>query len=224
MKTGGTGGFLLLFDGMASRDRRALLLGAAIMIPALFWILGVRPYRAALSEARERVAAEQELLARELALLASADQLTGSIQDAEDDALLVESRMLQAPSLVLAERELTDFLEMVAYESRVLLEEVQGAELNRGEDPPAGMAVVRLRLSGESDLEGVLTFLDRIEKSQLLLRVRGLALEPQVSRPSNDERGGGNQEAVPTGVVEFQLILDGFARPEGGPDAQANRP
>ena len=224
MKTGGTGGFLLLFDGMAPRDRRALLLGMAIMIPALLWVFGVRPYRAALSEARERVTAERELLSRELDLLYSSTELAGAVQEAEDDALLVESRMLQASSLVLAEAELTDFLELVAFESRVLLEEIQGAELNRGEEPPPGMAVVRLRLSGESDLEGVLGFLDEIEKSQLLLRVRGLALEPEVTRPSSDERGGGSQEAVPTGVVQFQLIIDGFARPEGGPDAQVRRP
>jgi len=223
MKLGGSEGFLLLFDGMATRDRRAILLGLGIVGLALTWMFGVRPYRAALAEVSDWVVAERGLLAREQALLASGDDFAEALRQAQVEAQRVEGRMLNAPSIVLAEGELTDFLEMAAFQSRVLLEEIRGGELARGEEPPPGLSVVRLHLSGESDLEGVLTFLDEIEKSQLLLRVRGMALEPEVSRPDGDEEGGGNRDPVPTGVVQFQLILDGFARPEGGPESQADR-
>jgi hypothetical protein len=123
--------------------------------------------------------------------------------------------MVRAASGVLAEGELTDFLEGAATRSRVLLEEIRGGELARGEDPPPGLSVVRLNLKGESDLEGILTFLDEIEKSRLFLRVRGLALEPEVSRPaSNGNEDNVSTAPVPTGVVTFQLIVDGFARVE----------
>jgi len=209
-----TRGFLLL-NGLSSRDRRAILIGMGVLLPAIAYVLGVRPYRTALEAVRDRVAAEQELLARELSLLASAPTLPGLLQRAEADAAVFEDRLVRAASGVLAEAELTDFLEGSAFRSRVLLEEIRGGELGRGEEPPSGLSVVRLHLRGESDLEGVLTFLDEIEKSRLLLRVRGLALEPEASRPvSENDESSGNMDPLPTGVVAFQLIVDGFARVE----------
>jgi hypothetical protein len=209
-----TRGFLML-NGLALRDRRAILLGLGLLLPVAVWVLGVKPYWAALEDVRDRVVVEKGLLARELALLETAPMLPEKIRRAEAEAAVFEDRLVRAASGVLAEGELTDFLEESAFRSRVLLEEIRGGELGRGEEPPPGLSVVRLHLRGESDLEGVLTFLDEIEKSRLLLRVRGLALEPEVSRPaSDDESNNDNREAVPTGVVGFQLIVDGFARVE----------
>lgn len=208
-----TRGFLLL-GGLKSRDRRAILMGLGILLPAAFYVLAWKPYRAALEEARDRVAAEQELLTRELEVLENSGTLQEDIQLARAEAEVHEEKLVRAVSGVLAEAELTDFLESSAFRSRVLLEEIRGGELGRGEEPPPGLSVVRLHLRGESDLEGVLTFLDEIEKSRLLIRIRGLALEPEVARPESDNEDGGNRTAVPTGVVEFQLIVDGFARLE----------
>jgi len=214
MRLKDTRGFLLL-SGLALRDRRAILLGLGLLLPAAVWILGVKPYRAALENVRDRVVVEKGLLVRELALLETAPTLPEKIRRAEAEAAVFEDRLVRAASGVLAEGELTDFLEESAFRSRVLLEEIRGGELGRGEEPPPGLSVVRLHLRGESDLEGVLTFLDEIEKGRLLLRVRGLALEPEVSRPASaDESNTNNTEAVPTGVVGFQLIVDGFARVE----------
>ena len=204
-------GFLLL-GGLNSRDRRAILLGLAILLPAAGYVLGWKPYKAALEDVRDRVAAEQELLARELEVMESSASLPEEIRQARAEAEVYEDRLVQAESGVLAEAELTDFLEASAFRSRVLLEEIRGGELSRGEEPPPGLSVVRLHLRGESDLEGVLTFLDEIEKSRLLVRVRGLALEPEVARLESEDEEGNNQAPAPTGVVEFQLILDGFAR------------
>ncbi len=209
-----TRGFLL-FAGLSSRDRRAVFLGLGILLPAAVYILGIKPYRTALDGVRDRVAAEEGLLVRELALLETAPTLPGELQRVEAEAAAFEDRMVRAASGVLAEGELTDFLEESALRSRVLLEEIRGGELGRGEEPPPGLSVVRLHLRGESDLEGVLTFLDEIEKSRLLLRVRGLALEPEMARPeSNNDENTRDGNPTPTGVVEFQLILDGFARVE----------
>jgi hypothetical protein len=206
-------GFLLL-NGLTPRDRRAVLLGLGILLPAAAYVFGVKPYREALADVRDRVAAEQELLVRELALLESAPTLPGEIQKARSEAELHEGRLVQAVSGVLAEAELTEMLEESAFRSRVLLEEIRGGELGRGEEPPPGLSVVRLHLRGESDLEGVLTFLDQLEKSRLFLRIRGLALEPEVARPESDGDESDRLPAMPTGVVGFQLIVDGFARVE----------
>ncbi len=71
-----TRGFLLL-NGLTPRDRRAILVGLGILLPAVAYVLGVRPYRAALEGVRDRVAAERELLTRELALLADRSDTSG---------------------------------------------------------------------------------------------------------------------------------------------------
>lgn len=204
----------LLFNGLAPRDRRAILIGLAILLPAVVYVLGVKPYRAALAEIGDLVSAERDLLVRERQLLASAEDLPGEIQEAQEAAGHFGDRLVRASSQVLAEGVLSGLLEASAARSRVLLEEIRGGELGRGEEPPPGLTVLRLHLRGESDLEGVLTFLDEIEKNQLLLRVNGLALEPEVARPDSDDDENGSQNPIPTGVVEFQLIVDGFARIE----------
>jgi hypothetical protein len=197
---------------MAPRDRRAILMGLAILVPSFLWVLGVRPYRAALAEVRERTRVEQELLRRELELLDASDSIPAAIAQEARGAEEVRSRLVSGLSTVLAEAELTDFLEGAAYDSRVLLEEIRSGELARGEELPEGLDLIRLHLRGESDMEGVLSFLDRIESSSLLLRVRGLALEPEMARAESNGRDDNTpRPSLPTGVVEFQLVLDGFA-------------
>jgi len=210
-------------EGLAPRDRRALLLGLVVAIPAVAWVFGVRPYSRTLEDVQDRVAAERELLARELALVESGPELPDRVRAAEESAARAGSRMLGASSQLLAEAELTGFLEQAASQERVLLEEILSGELGRGEEPPPGLTVVRLHLRGESDLEGILRFLDRIERSQILIRVRGLALEPEVARPDATEDDPVRRAAVPTGVVGFQLIVDGFAEPEAGSEGPESR-
>jgi hypothetical protein len=214
MKATDRRGFLLL-NGLAPRDRRAILLGLAVLLPSVTYVLGVKPYRAALADVRDRVEMQRRALEGELGLLAAAPTLPLELESAEAEADVYEDKLVQAPTGILAEGELSDFLESAAVRSRVLLEGIRSGELGRGEEPPPGLSVVRLHLSGESDLEGVLTFLDEIEKSQLFLRVRGMALEPEVARPESDgDENNQRRDPVPTGVVGFQLIVDGFTRPE----------
>ena len=52
---------------MSSRDRRAVMIGTLVLAPGLLLIWGVRPYRAALSDARDQLATERATLARLLA-------------------------------------------------------------------------------------------------------------------------------------------------------------
>jgi hypothetical protein len=199
---------------LAPRDRRAILIGLGILLPAAVYVLGVKPYRAAVAEIEDLVSAERDLLMRERELLASAESLPMEIEVARDAADRFGDRLVRATSSVLAEGVLSGFLESSAVRSRVLLEEIRGGELGRGEEPPPGLTVLRLHLRGESDLEGVLTFIDEIEKNQLLLRIRGLALEPEVARPDSEGEEEAPRDPIPTGVVEFQMIVDGFARIE----------
>jgi hypothetical protein len=200
---------LLLLRGFAPRDRRAVMLGLAVLLPALLYTAALRPYRAALGELRERSAAERALLQREEALLAAGAGLPGRVDELRGRAHLASLRLVRAANVPLAEAEVTGFLEEIATLSRVLLQEMRGIEPRRGEVPAAGaLRPIRLALRGESDLEGVLTFLQRVESSPLLLRIAELSMEPRY------EGGARGAERRPTGVVAFTLVVDAFAPPD----------
>jgi len=209
-------------ERLSTRDRRAVLIGLAVLVPAFAWIGVVRPYRAALSDAREHVAAERALLSREEALLRNADRLPELMGQAAAEAERAQHRLVDAPNTTLAETELTDLLERIADRSRVLLLEIQSVARDRRAEPgPPGVQPIRLAVHGESDLAGIADFLHRLEQSQMLLRVEQLQLEPVMERPSSNRRNQAAEStrARPTGVMDFAIILEAYAPPDtpGGP-------
>lgn len=193
----------LLLRPLADRDRRAVLLGAAVLLPAILYLAVGRPYRAQLLDLRDRIAAERALLERESALVQAADALPDQASDLGTRFRRAEARLVRAANVPLAEAELTAVLEETALVSRVLLQEMRTLDLQRD---TAGHSVVRpLRLSvrGESDLEGVLTYLHRLENNPLLLRIIELSIEPMLA-------GGRGEERTATGVVQFALVVEGY--------------
>lgn len=198
----------LMLRTLADRDRRAVLLGLAVLLPALLFILAVRPYRTALLDLRERVAAERSLLEREEALIAMATRTPDSADDVQRRARDAGMRLVRAPNVPLAEAEVTNMLETLASLSRVLLVEMRGVAQPRARDDdatPVTIRPLRLAVRGESDLEGVLTFLQRIETNPMLLRVVELSIEPAV--PARDEPRS-------DGVVQFGIIVEAYTPTE----------
>jgi len=126
-------------------------------------------------------------------------------------------RLVTAANAALAERELTEQLESVAFANRVLLQGLRSIEPARGEEPPPGLRAVRLEVRGESDMEGVLSFLREVETSPLLLKVAGMSLQPEMARPPATRGRGRNEDRGPprpTGVVEFVMIIEAYAQVE----------
>lgn len=201
---------------LSARDRRAILLGFAVLLPAFLWIAAVRPYRDALADAHTRLDAERGLLAREEALLAAAPMLPPALAAAESDVTRAELRLVRAPNAPLGEAEVTGYLQDIAGLSRVLLQEMRGLEPDDDAPPSSNVRPVRLAVRGESDLQGVMTFLHRVEESPLLLRVVELSLEPVIERPRR--RRGDDEEVQPettvTGTVRFALVVEAYAPPE----------
>ncbi|HEX2165910.1 MAG TPA: type II secretion system protein GspM [Longimicrobiales bacterium] len=193
----------ILLRTLAPRDRRAVLIGLAVLAPALLWIGVVRPYREALSDLDARVASERALLEREEALLAAAPELPSRATAARERAAGATQRLVSAANVPLAEAEVTAFLQDVALLSRVLLQEVSSVEAPRGDEEHelGSIRPLRLALRGESDLEGVLTFLHRLETGPLLLRIAELSIEPTPQRDDN---------ARMDGAVQVNLVLHAF--------------
>lgn len=59
---------------VSPRERRALVLGLGIVVPALFAQFGASPYLRALSAMDQRLVRERELLQRELSVLGEAER------------------------------------------------------------------------------------------------------------------------------------------------------
>lgn len=197
-------GTALGYQRLSTRDRRALFVGLAILLPALLWAGALRPYQRALLEVREHLAAERALLEREYELIARADELPHTMERARLAAHHAETRLVRAANAPLAEAEVTAYLEKMAALSRVLLDEIRGVDPPRGSVPPAGLRPIRLALAGESDLEGVITLLHRIENSPLLLRLAEFSLQPAPAAT-------GGRDTQSTAVMQFALVVESFA-------------
>ncbi len=187
---------------MPARDRRALTMGMLVLAPVILFFAAVRPYRASMTELRDRTASQRSLLAREEGLLANAATLPGLAAAATRRADRADMRLVRGENRALEEAELTTYLERTALMSRVLLQEVRGLEAPRGADTTGIIRPLRLAVRGESDLKGVLTLIQRIEASPLLLRIAELSMEPVAAKASADTQPG---------AIKFALVLEAYA-------------
>ncbi len=202
----------LTFDALSARDRRAVAIGLLMIVPAVSYVTIVKPYRAALLETRERSAAERALLERELALLAAKDKLPQTLVSTRKSVQRAEGRLVKAANTTSAETQVTDMLEQIAALSRVLLSEVRSVPPSREQVGPQGMLSFRIAVRGESDLEGVVTYLHRIEQNPLMLRITELSLENVP--PRRTESRGRNTRPGPRpqlGIMQFTVMVEAFA-------------
>lgn len=161
-----------------ARDRRALLAGALILGPLGLWRFVVAPGAAQLSELRAEVDVERDLLARERALLASA---SGNPQRSER---LVGALVTYAPRIFPLDETPEGHVRRLADESNVVLQRVE--RLPESDADAAGRAAaeasvrpITISVAGESDLEGILSFLAALQTAERLLVVEQIELSRQ---------------------------------------------
>ena len=204
---------ILTLRVLAARDRRAILLGLGVILPVFLLVGVVKPYFRTLNETRDRIAAERTLLERELELRARKKQLPEALQTARGSLQRGEERLVKAANPALAESRLTDLLEDLAGMTRVLLQEVRSVPAQRGQTDPPGMQTLRLAIRGESDLEGVLRYMQHIEENPMVLRIRELSLE-KAPPPPSERPARGRPARRPlnanAGVVQFTFVVEGF--------------
>ena len=211
--------------GLSSRDRRALMVGAVVLVPALLWVAVVRPYRNLLADYSDRLATEQALLERERGLMREVPTLPDRLAEARSQLTRWNARFVQSANPALAEAEVTSLMESIARESRVLLQEVDALTLPPDVVAPKGLLPFRLSVRGESDFEGVLRFLHGVEQDALLLRIVGLSMEPVPvvigggggGRGGNAGRGGGPPPVQP-GAMTFVVIVEAYVPGEAAPE------
>lgn len=167
---------------MQPRDKRAILMGALVLLPFALFLWVIRPYRASLAETQDALASERAALARERDAVATA-QRNPQIQRIADSAMrAIRPRLFQAKDDVMAGAELASYLADVARGSRVWLEEASTGTAGAATE---GVKKIRVEIRAESDLAGTLAFLQQLEHGPKLVQVDRL----DVSRVARVDQG-----------------------------------
>ena len=185
---------------ISARERRTIVIGLVLVAPALLWIYAVRPYREALAEARAEVATQRDLLARELALLEDAERYPAAYRTADSALVRVAPRLFDESDDVLATARLTSYVAGQALGSRVLLQEAESQPAQRTRD---GLRRLQVEIRAESDTEGMLRFLNSLERGAKLVVVDEITLD-------REERSLARGRP-PVGILVLRATVSGFA-------------
>ncbi len=195
--------FRRAWNSLGARDRKAVTLGAWVLVPSLLFVFGIRPYARSVEDARNRLEAARALLAREHGLLASARR--------HDTLLALGERILlaEAPRLfgggdgddpLMQSALLAGYVAALAADARVFL---QGNEARPAVTLESGVTRLEVEVRGVGDLEGILALLHGLEGAGKLAVVERITITPAAlinSGPSRDEE-----------VLGFAATIVGFA-------------
>jgi hypothetical protein len=185
------------------------MIGAVAVLPALAYLWGVKPYVVALTDARERLAVERETLAREQRAVATARR-NPKLQHIADSAMsAVSPRLFVGRDDVMASAELATYLGDVALKSRVWL---QDASTRPAVAATGGVRTLHVDVRAESDLEGILTFLQSLERGDRLVRIDRLDIA-RLPRASEDEEI--ETLSISATIAGFAIAGDSAAVPGG---------
>ena len=184
------------------RDRRAILVGLCIVVPALL-VVASRPYRATLADTREQLATQRDLLARELALLEDLERYPTAYRTADSAMARIAPRLFDEPDDVLATARLTSYVASHALTSHVLFQEAESRPAKRTKD---GIRALQIEVRAEGDTEGMLRFLQALERGPKLVTVEQIALT-RAERVQEKDR-------PPISVLSLMARINGFALPD----------
>jgi hypothetical protein len=184
---------------MSASDRRALFIGAAILVPSLAYVFGVNPYRAALAGVQQQLSAERDAYGRERAAV-SAAQRNPQMQHVADSAMQATSpRLFEGRDDVMASAEVATYLGEIARASHVWL---QDASTRPASALDGGVRALHVEIRGESDLRGILAFLKSLESGGKILRVQRLDISAQ---PGRSDQPGTENLALSASIVGYAI-------------------
>lgn len=169
---------------LSAKDRRAILVGIGVLLPFAIVLWGVRPYRNAMAEARDRLATERDALARERGAVLTA-QRNPALQRMTDSVLhAMQPRLFEGTDDVIASSELAAYVGDLARSHHVW---VQDAATRAATSTTPGVRTLHIEIRGESDLAGMLSFLDSLERGDKLVRVERLDVSRGLNGPGNEQ-------------------------------------
>ncbi|MDP1858413.1 MAG: GspMb/PilO family protein [Gemmatimonadaceae bacterium] len=197
---------------LSTRDRRALLLGAFLVLPAILYALVARPYVVARSETNDRLSTERSLLSRELALLSAQHRLTSDLTERGRSMEKLDARFFHGVDATTAAGALASY---VAARARVARVAVNQVETRDGEEAGAGLITIGISIRAEGDLEGVLILLRALETGDRLAWVEDLVME----------RGAMSSVATDDSeTLNVSAVIKAFAVTRGSPEPATRAP
>ncbi|MBX6364446.1 MAG: hypothetical protein IRZ00_11310 [Gemmatimonadetes bacterium] len=184
--------------GRSARDRRALLLGAAAIVPGLLFRFAVVPYARELADARAAVQSERDLLARERGLRAEAMFLPAVLRQEQARFSTVKPLLFAGEEPALVAADVQDYIDEAAVPSRFRVDQMQTEPARSGR---GGLIAVPLTVRGQTDFAGLLELLRRLAEGPKLLRVGRLVVEP---------KSPGSAGAPEPEVLSVTLRIEGF--------------
>lgn len=167
---------------MSPRDARALKIGVVLVLPILMLQLIVRPYRSSMLSRGNALRAEVALLRRELAMTQSRARLDSLANVAESRRGDIAELLFEGGDAVAASAALARYISEGARRATVSIQAIEiGSDHQLGDELTSIDVVVR----GESDLEGILTFLRQLEYGARLLMVPAVRIEPVSGRDTD---------------------------------------
>lgn len=169
-----------LSKALSPRDRRALLWGGAITVAALVLAFGLKPYVRELRDTRESLRVQRELLAREGAVLSASSRFPAALQRSRGALAEQSTPLFGGLDELSATSNLSDHISETALENRVLIQQL---DTRNAEALDEGMVALAVDFRAEGDFEGVLHFLNSLERGDKLIRVSALVLT-RIDRPA----------------------------------------
>jgi type II secretory pathway component PulM len=224
------------FKSLSTRDRRAVVLGAAAFAPMLLWLLVIAPFTRRLAETHDRLDRSTELLGRELRIVRSAREYVAMRPEVQRRLADAQRHLIYATSDASARATLVGVVD-----ERARASDVDVTSVNATADSAASGALrrVSVRLSGTGDMEGILTLIGKLEVGSPFLTVSQIEIEstgPSVDSPPTAVPMNGDSTAVRTPPMRgperlaLRLVVSGFRasteserRPAAGPDRVAAR-
>lgn len=171
---------------LAVRDRRALLLGALVVVPALAWSFVVRPWRDEVVRLEDRLDAQRALLERERALLRGGP---AAAVPAPDSALPT------APDADAAAAALASHVAALAVDAGLRVHETEATD---APSPSGAVGEVALRLRAGGTLEATMRLLAALAHGPRLVQVEELAVE------------AGAEPGAESGVLGLEARVRGY--------------
>ena len=197
-------------SSLSSSDRRALTLGAIVVVPALFFVFAVKPYLRALQDVQQQLSVERDAFTRERAAVAAAKR-NPLMQHIADSAMqAMAPRLFTGRDDVMASAEVASYVGDLARGNHVWL---QDASTRPATALDGGVRALHVELRAESDLRGILAFVKSLETGGKFLRVQRIDISAQ---PGRADQPGAETLALSASIV-------GYAIPDPGAPVPVSR-
>lgn len=163
---------------LKARDARAIMLGAAILVPSLLYVGAVAPAWRAMIAQRHALSAAEDSLAHETQLMFQTPQLKK--RHAQMQAWLASEarRLFDGTDDIAATSGLAEYVTKAGSQSGVIVRETE----THPAIPVTGtLRALRLDVRVDGDARSVMTFLKLMEGGNRLVRIGRLAVDQRVS-------------------------------------------